>query len=486
SCRSRVDYRASLAYEAPETGLSLSDTRAKCRLVVRGADICLRGASIRQHPSALAPGRIVVRRVSHRATRLWRRFVRFTLVCCVTVMAIVFGGPILSGALFLLLPTGTSAVPHDLPESYEPLHKGYIDLSTGLYVREDEDLVLGGTPPLVLRRTYLSGYRKGREFGIGTTHDGESFLVGDSARFQWASLIRANGSGIRFDRISFGTSFVNAMYEHRVSSTEFRGARLGWTGLGWAMRFPDGSLSLFEACGPNTPRGCALVKTRDSDGHVIHFRRDASRRLLWMASSDRWIAFDYDDVDRITRAYDSAGREVQYAYDERGRLSRVSTFDGKTRQYTYTDRDEMHTIADPDISLENTYDAAGRCIRQVNRFPGETEPYTFRFDYRGEGRAIVQTDVTRSDGTWKTFTYDPTHHVISKSWGRSGLEADLVISYERDPATSMVTGMTVTCPDRTGRPLSHSSYVRLGDEERIKADLIQTHCSWSQWRHRPE
>jgi YD repeat-containing protein len=402
-------------------------------------------------------------------------------------MAMVFGGPILSGALFLLLPTGTPAVQHDLPESYEPLHKGYVSLSNGLYVREDEDLVLPGTPPLVLRRTYLSGDRTEREFGIGTTHQGESFLIGDGSRFQWASLIRADGSRIHFDRTSYGATFVNAMYEHRLLSTEFRGARLGWTGLGWAMRFQDGSLSLFDGCGPNTPGKCGLIKIRDFDGHVIRFRRDASRRLLWMeASADRWIAFDYDDRGRITRAYDGAAREVRYTYDDRGRLSRVRTFDGKMRQYTYTDRDEMRTIADPQLFLENTYDAEGRCIRQVNRFPDATEPFTFHFDYRGEGRAIVQTDVRRSDGFWETFLYDDNHEVVRESWGQSRPEPDALIVYDRDPTTSMVTGMTVTCPDRTGRPLSHSSYVRPGDEERIKWDLVQTHCSWSKWRSRAE
>jgi hypothetical protein len=46
-----------------------------------------------------------------------------------------------------------------------PVHKGSIDLPTGLYVRVNEDLVVQGSPLLVLRRTYLSGFRESREFG---------------------------------------------------------------------------------------------------------------------------------------------------------------------------------------------------------------------------------------------------------------------------------------------------------------------------------
>jgi hypothetical protein len=73
--------------------------------------------------------------------------------------------------------------------------------------------------------------------------------------------------------------------------------------------------------------------------------------------------------------------------------------------------------------------------------------------------------------------------VIAESWGQSGLEAASV-TYERDPVTSIITGMTVMCPDRTGRPLPHSSHVKPSFEEWTKWDLIQTHCSWSEWSRR--
>ena len=82
---------------------------------------------------------------------------------------------------------------------------------------------------------------------------------------------------------------------------------------------------------------------------------------------DRWIAFDYDDHNRIARAHDSNHREVRYDYDDRGRLSRVAGSDGKVRRYMYTDADELATIEEPGASIENAYEN-GRCVRQVNRF----------------------------------------------------------------------------------------------------------------------
>src|SRR5512134_2321543 len=121
-----------------------------------------------------------------------RKRLLFVVVCTPVVLTcVLFAGPLSSGALFLLVPPRRSPVRHDLPEDYEPLHKGGVDLPTGLYTRENEDLVVNGTPALILRRTYLSGYRISKQFGIGATHPGEEYLIGDPERFQWAALIPA-------------------------------------------------------------------------------------------------------------------------------------------------------------------------------------------------------------------------------------------------------------------------------------------------------
>jgi hypothetical protein len=76
------------------------------------------------------------------------------VICGAAGLAAMVAGPLTSGGLLLVLPNAGPRVEHDLPESYSPLHKGHVDLATGLYIREDEDLVLRGTPALILRRTY--------------------------------------------------------------------------------------------------------------------------------------------------------------------------------------------------------------------------------------------------------------------------------------------------------------------------------------------
>jgi YD repeat-containing protein len=387
-----------------------------------------------------------------------------------------FAGPLSSGALFLLVPVGDAPTDHgNLLLSREPRHKGGVHLGTGLYTREDEDLIVPGTPALVLRRTYLSGYRVSREFGVGTTHNGELYLVGDPEQFQWLALIFPDGSRIRFDRTSSGTSYYNAMFEHHTSPTEWRGARLGWVGTGWALRRADGTIMRFQSCG-STGRFCSILEERDADGHTIRYRRDRSGQLSRMeAAPDRWIAFTYDTRKRVVRAYDSSGNEVRYEYDGVGRLSHVKTSNGTERRYGYTEQDQMSTIADPGIRIENTYDSNGRGIRQVNFIDGSGEPYTFDFAYVLKDGAVVQSDTTTSDGTWTRYTYAPSGYIESESWARVG-EEPITFTYQRAAVSSVITLLTVTCPDETGRPIRQSSPVGNGNEEWIKWALFVANC----------
>jgi Domain of unknown function (DUF6531) len=105
-----------------------------------------------------------------------RRAVTFGVVFFVglltALVVLVWGGPFCSGAIYLTRSTGTPPVTHDLG-SYRPRHKGHVDVSTGLYIREDEDLILDRTPPFRFTRTYLSNDRVSRQFGIGATNNAE-------------------------------------------------------------------------------------------------------------------------------------------------------------------------------------------------------------------------------------------------------------------------------------------------------------------------
>ena len=402
---------------------------------------------------------------------------------CALLAATPFIGPIRSGALLLLWPAPMTPQPHDLDPEYQPLHKGYISLSTGLYFREDEDLIVRGTPTLFLRRTYRSGFNVQREFGIGTTHNGGLALEGDPDRFQWAQIVVPDTAPVRFERISPGTSYANALFEHRSSPSAWQGARLGWTGTGWAVRRRDGTVMMFQGCGYGDAPVCWILWERDEDGHRIDYKRDGKGRLMRIeASPDRFIAFDYDGKDRIRRAYASDGEEVRYEYDERGRIARSVGSAGTDNSYKYTDGDEMTVIDTADMLIENTYDESGRVTRQVNTYPNDAyEPYWFAFAYKAVDGRVVQSETQRADTTWSRNSY-ANGYTVEESWGAEGYEP-LTFKYERDGVTNNITSVALTCPDRRGRPITHpAANVQPDSEEWTKWDLVRTLCTWRRQR----
>ena len=197
-------------------------------------------------------------------------------------------------------------------------------------------------------------------------------MIGDGRQFQWAELVRPGESRIRFERTSAGTSSLNAMFEHRGSASEWSGARLGWTGIDWALRLADGALARFRACGPDSNDRCSIKSYTDSDGHAINYRRNRAGLLERIdGGPDRWIAFDYDEHDRVVRAYASTTAEVRYEYKRAGppragelprrcdaslHVTHGSRRDGDDRRAGHRHRKLVR---------------GGRCVRQVNRYNDE-------------------------------------------------------------------------------------------------------------------
>jgi YD repeat-containing protein len=416
---------------------------------------------------------------------MWRRLLvgglitvaTIVITIAATVATVRWAGPMSSGAVDLLRPLRATAEHREFSDSYQPRHKGYIDLGTGLYIRDDEDLIVRGVPPLVFQRTYRSRDREVREFGVGTTHNGELYLVGDPNTFQWIELILPTAGRIRFERTSPGTSYINAVFMHRSPSAEWDSAQLGWVGSEWVLRRSDGTRMRFLACGAGLPvPACSIVQELDSDGHATHYRRDQTGRLLRIEAEERWIALEYDDRGRISRASDNAKRSVRYEYDGGGRLARVTTSDGIEHRYEYTALDEMALISDPGKIIENVYED-GRVVKQVNRFPND-QPYVFQFTWMMTAGRVAEVESKRSDGTWTRYSYNTARYSVKESHGMSGMRP-LTFEYTRDPVTNVVTSMVVTCPGRTGAMLRHSTHVRRGYEEWIKRDMVRTHCAAS-------
>ena len=105
-----------------------------------------------------------------------------------------------------------------------------VDLSTGLFIYQQTDLVLPDVIPISLTRVYRPNDPKWRPFGTGTKHPYEMFLVGDQTAYTYSQLILPDGGKIRFDRISPGSSNIGAIMECTTSPTAFyKGTLTGYS-----------------------------------------------------------------------------------------------------------------------------------------------------------------------------------------------------------------------------------------------------------------
>ena len=355
-----------------------------------------------------------------------------------------------------------------------PLHKGHVDISTGLYNREDEDLVVPTPLPMVLRRTYLSGDRQSRHFGVGTTHPGEWYLYGDSdPAVPWGDLILADGGRIHFTRISSGTSQADAVLRHEGTPTEFDRALLKWDGTHWVMQLRDGGRALFLDC-LREQDVCSLVERSDSQGNRIAYVRDADGRLTRMESAGQSISFDYDEAGRIAGAYDSSQNAVSYRYDGLGRLVRATASDGTVRDYTYNDRDEMTAVREPGRIVANWFDESGRLAKQVVHVSGVDDPYVMTFAYGLAGTSVVKTDVGEDDGTRSSYRFNGSHYVVSETLDADG-PAPVSLTYHNDESTNAASAVTLSCRGRVG-PVSRTMPLGARLEDPAKEALIRAEC----------
>lgn len=356
------------------------------------------------------------------------------------------------------------------------VHKGYVELGSGLYLREDEDLALGTPLPFVLRRTYLSGDHVSRRFGVGTTHPGEWFLHGNNdPAIPWVELIREHGDRVRFEHIA-GTSMFDAVLRHDGTPKEFDGAILHWDdGLRWIIRMPDGSKYWFRSCaGPTVP--CSIVEHRDVRGNSVIFERDRAGTLLSIASDGQRITFEYDDQRRITRAKDTQGNSVSYLYDSGGRLTQSTTSVGIVRRYAYDERDLLTRIEQPGRIVENQYDASGRMVHQeVRDAPDDNEPLIFSNSYVVEGDKVVQTTAAANDGTRSILRFGADHAKVSETFEADGLPP-VTVTYERDAAKDEVKSLTLTCRAPAG-PVSRT-YRGVSDvDDLVKEAFARLYCT---------
>ena len=338
--------------------------------------------------------------------------------------------------------------PPEGPEPCEECEDGDpVDLGTGLFVYSKTDLTIPDTLPLVLTRTYRPRDTVSRPFGIGTSHPYELFIVGDTFPYTFADLILPDGGRVHYDRISPGTGFADAVYEHTETPSIYFKTQIRYVAGRWHLTLHDGTVYEFpDAEDAPTPRQAAMVAMHDRFGNAYTFTRDSNSNLTKITSpSGRYIEFTYDSGFRITQARDNIGRTVGYTYDSSGRLWKVTDANGGVTEHLYDTSNRMTKITDPKgiLYLTNQYDTNGRVIKQT-----QADSTTFLYAYTLNGSQVTQTDVTDPRGNVRRVTFNSGGAVITDTYAL-GKPEQQTITYQRQAGTNQVLSETDALGRRT-------------------------------------
>jgi len=222
-----------------------------------------------------------------------------------------------------------------------PVDRFEADLRYGRFILRQSDLFLRDVFPVPLTRTYNSGDylhpNRVHAFGKNANHPFDIAPLGTRNPYTHQFLGLEDGDFLYFSRVSPGTDFADAVFQHTETSTRFYRAVTSWNGSGWTTWLTDGTKLQFpEAYRAKSMAQGALTGISDAAGNRLELRRDRLSNLLEIRTPHgRSIQLAHDDRSRIVRAEDDAGQWAEYRYDQDGMLSDATLSSGRARHYSY-------------------------------------------------------------------------------------------------------------------------------------------------------
>lgn len=297
-----------------------------------------------------------------------------------------------------------------------------VDLSRGIFVLRQTDLFIADDLPLSLTRAYDAWDPSVYAFGQGTNHPYDVAPTGTRNPYTYMDLILEDGRSVHFDRISKGTDYNDAVFEHHATSSEFSGSRISWArDGGWDLHLRDGSKYFFpEAYNAKSLAQGAAWNMRDGLGHAIEFRRDDARNLKELkSSSGHWIRFGYDGSNRILEATDDSGNLRRYSYYADWRLGTVS--DKSRVLYAFSYASILNAVGFPTHLMSSINDGWGKPIVENEYSRGQisqqklADGSVYRYKYVVDSNNnVVSTFVTFPDGHKRQFNFQNGRLISSR------------------------------------------------------------------------
>jgi RHS repeat-associated protein len=331
-----------------------------------------------------------------------------------------------------------------------------VDMQSGMFFHEWNDLSINDVMPLTLVRAYNSADTVSHMFGIGGNSNVGIHLYTNNG-FITPQLVLPCGQGLAFNEVSGGNPQVSdptgVVWEYTGADAAFYGATMQFAataGEAWRINLKDGTQLVFQNGSPSQ-----LQSIQDRFGNETLFTSNGGLIEQVTSPGGRTITFNYDTSNRVTSAVDNSGRTIGYGYNTAGSLAKVTYPDQTTEQYTYDSNNRMLTMQDRrgNVWVTNQYDTNGRVIKQTN---ADSTYYQFAYT-TNSNNVVTATTVTDPNGNQEQFIFDPISQYVATDTRAYGTALAQTTTYVRQP-----TGLVDSETDALGRTTTYG-YDGLGN-----------------------
>lgn len=284
-----------------------------------------------------------------------------------------------------------------------------VNLSTGNFIYDFEDLAIDGEIPLSFHRYYNSKDSRISVLGKSFRHNYEIYLnVNDDGE---VDIIMEDGQHKVF-------AVENGVYYGKNTATDF----LTSDKQHFYLKDVDDNTYIFDK-----DKKLKRIENRNNLGISLTYDED---KLLIKVVNDYGdcLNYEYDEkTNLLARVFDHTGRDVVITYSDEKRIKTVCSALGKNISYEYASNGRIKDIVNSQKihTAENVYDKKFRVIRQLFSDGG-----SMSFEYDDENHTVTQTErngvqtifvhdgqyrnteIRYADGTVEKFVYNDKNQCI--------------------------------------------------------------------------
>lgn len=246
-----------------------------------------------------------------------------------------------------------------------------VNMNTGNFIYEKEDLVIPGITTLSFRIFYNSMDQGGGSIGLGWHHNHEMRLCREK---DMVYIFRGDGKEIPFRPLVSGM-YAPVMGDRGLLSEDREGFCYA-DGTGNEYRFSREGILLWR---------------KDRNGNEdTYIHNDRGQLTCVKGANGGELHYIYNKEDNLIRVRDHVGREVQLWY-QYGKLWKFINASGYVYLYGYNEAGWLESIQTPRgiVGLFNEYDSIGRVLKQTMPDGSVAE---IGYDDRGMRTYLQETD----------------------------------------------------------------------------------------------